>query len=351
MTTMASFSCPLPHDPSAAIQMGHGSGGLLMHRLLEETILPVLDNPVLRQGHDSALLSLPAGTARLAFTTDSYVVRPRVFPGGDIGRLAVNGTVNDLAMAGARPLWMSAGLILEEGLPLEELRRTLESMRAAADAANVAIVTGDTKVVDRGHGDGLFLNTSGVGIVEHNLAIGAASIRPGDAILLSGDIARHGICILAERENLAFESVIESDTAALHLPVLAMLAAGLPLHCLRDLTRGGLATALKELMLAAGLSASIRERDIPVQPQVRGACELLGIDPLYVANEGRMVVVLPQDAAPRALEILGTFPPTAGSVAIGTIRKDDAGQVVLESTVGTRRAVDMLPGEQLPRIC
>jgi hydrogenase expression/formation protein HypE len=346
---MTGISCPLPHEPEKTVQLGHGSGGVLMHRLLEQTILPALDNDILRQGHDSAVLE--TGGKRFAFTTDSYVVKPRFFPGGDIGTLAVNGTLNDLAMAGAHPAWLSAGLILEEGLPLPELERILASMKTAADAAGVSIVTGDTKVVDHGHGDGLYVNTSGIGIIEHDLEIGPSSIRPGDVILLSGDVGRHGICILAEREGLAFESTIESDTAALHRPVLALIEAGLPIHCLRDLTRGGLASALKELMLASGYSASIRESQIPIHPQVKGACELLGLDPLYVANEGRMIVILPQESADQALDALKKFPETAQPIAIGTINAEQNGQVVLESMLGTSRVIDMLPGEQLPRIC
>ncbi len=323
-----------------------------MHRLLEQLILPALDNEALRQGHDSAVLKLPGEpNARLAFTTDSYVVKPRFFPGGDIGTLAVNGTVNDLAMAGARPLWLSAGLILEEGLPMDELERVLASVKKAAAAAGVDVVTGDTKVVDRGHGDGLYINTSGIGIIEYDLAISPQSIQPGDVILLSGDIGSHGICILAEREKLDFETTIKSDTAALHRSVLAMIEAGLPLHCLRDLTRGGLASALKELTLASKLSAEIRECDIPVELQVKGACELLGLDPLYVANEGRMIVILPKDAVKPALEILSKFPDTAHSRAIGAIGAGNSGQVALKSTLGTLRVVEMLPGEQLPRIC
>ncbi len=348
---------PLPHhhhqlvsskSSNKTIQLGHGSGGLLMHRLLEQTVLPAFDNDHLRQGHDSAVLGMGD---RIAFTTDSYVVRPRFFPGGDIGTLAVNGTVNDLAMAGARPRYLSVGLIIEEGLPMDELQRTLDSMKTAADAAGVSIVTGDTKVVDRGHGDGLFINTSGVGTIGHDLSIGAGAIQSGDTILLSGDIARHGICILAEREGLAFESSIESDTAALHEPVLALIDAGVQVRCLRDLTRGGLTSALKELMLASGLSAEIRERDIAVEPQVAGACELLGLDPLSVANEGRMIAIVPPEEAARALEIWSGFAETATCTSIGTIDAGPSGQVVLESTVGTRRLVDMLPGEQLPRIC
>lgn len=346
---MTDFSCPLPNDSNETVQLGHGSGGVLMHRLLEQHVLPVLDNEILRQGHDSATLDLD--DRRLAFTTDSYVVRPRFFPGGDIGMLAVHGTVNDLAMSGARPLWLSAGLILEEGLPMNELDRVLASMKQAADESGIAIVTGDTKVVDRGHGDGLFINTSGIGLIEHDLEIGSGSIQEGDVILLSGDLGRHGICILAEREGLAFESTIESDAAPLHEPILALLDAGLPVHCLRDLTRGGLASALKELMLASNRSAEIRESDIPVDPQVRGACELLGLDPLYVANEGRFIAILPPEHAETASEILRRFPVSANSCKIGTINAEQSGRVVLESSIGTRRIVEMLPGEQLPRIC
>lgn len=336
-------------DEGKTVQLGHGSGGILMHQLLEQTILPSLGNETLQQGHDSASLSLPG--KQLAFTTDSYVVKPRFFPGGDIGTIAVNGTVNDLAMIGARPLWLSVGLILEEGLPMDELKRVLDSLKTSASAAGVTVVTGDTKVVDRGHGDGLYINTSGIGVIEHDLAIAPRSIQPGDVILLSGDIGSHGICILAEREKLDFETTIESDTVPLHQPVLALVEAGLPVHCLRDLTRGGLASALKELMLASELSAEIREQDIPVEPQVRGACELLGLDPLYVANEGRMIVILPESAAESALDILSGFPQTARSRAIGTIKAGRSGQIELKSVLGTNRVVEMLPGEQLPRIC
>lgn len=346
---MSDFSCPLPDDSSPTVQLGHGSGGILMHRLLEQHILPAFHNEILAQGHDSAVLDLDGH--RLAFTTDSYVVQPRFFPGGDIGSLAVNGTVNDLAMSGARPLWMSAGLILEEGLPMTELDRVLASMKSAAQEAGVCIVTGDTKVVDRGHGDGLYVNTSGIGLIEHQLEIGPGSICAGDTILVSGDLGRHGICILSERERLAFDTTIESDTAALHEPVSAMIEAGLPIHCLRDLTRGGLASALKELMLVSGLSCEIRETDIPVAAEVRGACELLGLDPLYVANEGRMLAILPHGSTEAALSVLQRFPETANAAAIGTVHAEQSGQVVLRSSIGTRRVVDMLPGEQLPRIC
>lgn len=342
------IACPVPLDEGATVQLGHGSGGVMMHRLLEQVVFPALGDSA-GAHHDGAVFT--AGGARLAFTTDSYVVRPRFFPGGDIGSLAVHGAVNDLAMCGARPLHLSVGLILEEGLPLEELRRILESLRQAADAAGVRVVTGDTKVVDRGKGDGLFINTAAIGVVEHALEIGPAGIREGDVILLSGDIGRHGIAVLAAREGLAFETTLQSDSAPLHEPVLALLEAGLPVHCLRDLTRGGLAAALKELMRDSGLSCRIREADIPVEPQVRGACEMLGLDPLHVANEGRMIVILPLEQADEALAVLRRFPVSQNAVGIGQVEGGRNGTVVLESLIGTRRVVDMLHGEQLPRIC
>lgn len=349
---MNELSCPLPHSSSETVQLGHGSGGVLMHRLLERTILPALSDGAVREQLDSAVLNLGGATAqRLAFTTDSYVVRPLFFPGGDIGTLAVNGTVNDLAMAGARPRWMSVSFIIEEGLPIADLQRVLVSMKTAADSADIAIVTGDTKVVDRGHGDGLYINTSGIGVIEHTLDISPRSICEGDAIILSGDIGRHGICVLAQREGLEFETTLTSDTAPLHAPVLALVQAGIEVHCLRDLTRGGLASALKELMLSSDSSVEIRERDIAVEPQVRGACEMLGLDPLYVANEGRMIVILSQEQAGRALDVLRSFTPTARPAVIGTIQRGHPGEVVLLSSLGNRRVVDMLPGEQLPRIC
>jgi len=342
------IACPVPLDEGATVQLAHGSGGVMMHRLLEYVVFPALGDSTSGH-HDGAVFT--AGGARLAFTTDSYVVRPRFFPGGDIGSLAVHGAVNDLAMCGARPLHLSVGLILEEGLPLEELRRILESLRRAADEAGVSVVTGDTKVVDRGKGDGLFINTSAIGIVEHPLEIAPASIREGDAILLSGDIGRHGIAVMAAREGLQFETTLQSDSAPLHEPVLALLKAGLPVHCLRDLTRGGLAAALKELMRDSGLAARIREKDIPVEPQVRGACEMLGLDPLHVANEGRMIVLLPAAHADQALAVLRQFPVAQNAVRIGSISAGQKGRVVLESIIGTARVVEMLHGEQLPRIC
>ena len=317
-------------------------------------ILPALSpNGSSLQGHDSAIIRIPESSCNghLAFTTDSYVVNPRSFPGGDIGTLAVFGTVNDLAMSGARPKWMSVSLILEEGFSIEELQLILGSLKSAADHTGVELVTGDTKVVDRGKGDGLFLNTCGVGLIEHSLTIGSESIAPGDAILLSGDIGRHGICVLAAREELAFETEIESDTAPLHEPVLALMESGLPVHCLRDLTRGGLASGLKELLMAGGLSGEIEEDRILVAPEVVGACELLGLDPLYVANEGRMVIALPGDLADQALEVLRQFPVTEQSRVIGSVGAGPVGRLTLKTSIGSSRLVEMLPGEQLPRIC
>lgn len=321
-----------------------------MHRLLGDVIMPALDNEWLRQGHDGAVLDVK-DTERIAFTTDSFVVHPRFFPGGDIGCMAIYGTVNDLAMCGARPLYLSVGLILEEGLPTEELQRVMESMRKAADRCGVAVVTGDTKVVDRGKGDGLFINTAGVGAVDGERRIGPGAVVPGDVILVSGDIGRHGVAILASREGLEFESTIESDCAPLHTAVQALLDGGVEVHCLRDLTRGGFASSLKEVATATKCELLVRESDLPVTEEVRGACELLGLDPMYVANEGTMMVVVPGAEAGKALELLRGVPETAGSSVVGEVGEAGSGKVFLESTLGTRRIVDMLAGEQLPRIC
>jgi hydrogenase expression/formation protein HypE len=287
----------------------------------------------------------------LAFTTDAHVVSPLFFPGGDIGTLAVNGTVNDLCMCGARPLWLSASFILEEGFPIATLESLVRSMQSAAAAAGVAIVTGDTKVVERGKADGLYISTSGVGVIETPLIIAPNSLRAGDAVLLSGDIGRHGMAIMATRAGLAFESEIESDCAPLHAAVMALLDAGLDIHCLRDLTRGGLATSLVELAEASGLAIALDATRVPVTELVDGACEILGLDPLYVANEGRFVCVLPEAQAARALEILTRTAPGAPPAHIGTVHAAPAGQVTQRSALGTERIVDRLSGEQLPRIC
>jgi len=343
------LSCPIPIAQYPQVLLAHGSGGKLMHDLIGRMFAPAFDNPLLAQGHDGAIFTL--GGARLAFSTDSYVVRPLFFPGGDIGALAVNGTVNDLAMCGARPLFLSAGFILEEGLPMDTLWRVVRSMQDAAAAAGVQIVTGDTKVVDRGKGDGVYINTAGIGLLEHDRPIGPAEVRPGDAVLLSGDLGKHGIAVMAVREGLAFESAITSDCAPLAAPVLKLLDAGIAVHCLRDATRGGLATSLVEIAQAARLHIEIEERAIPVREDVRGACEILGLDPLYVANEGRFVAfVAPQDAD-RALDILRADPVSAGAVRIGQVAAHTSGVVTLRSAIGASRLVDMLSGEQLPRIC
>ena len=330
--------------------MGHGGGGRLTQDLINRIFRPAFANPALEAQHDGALLDFPGG-GRLAFTTDSHVVSPLFFPGGDIGRLAVNGTVNDLCMCGARPLWLSASFILEEGLAVATLQQIVRSMQTAAAAAGVAIVTGDTKVVERGKGDGLYITTAGVGVIETALTISPVGIRAGDAILLTGDVGRHGMAIMATRAGLAFESAIESDCAPLVAPVQALLLAGLEVHCLRDLTRGGLATALVELAEASGLAIAIDGAAVPVSEPVGGACEILGLDPFYVANEGRMVCVLPAAQAAQALEILARSAPGGPPVIIGTVRPGPAGQVTQRSVMGTERIVDRLSGEQLPRIC
>ncbi len=348
-SSVSTFSCPIPSVRTEEIQIAHGGGGRLTQDLIDRIFATAFSNPALDARHDGAILPVD-GSTRLAFTTDSHVVSPLFFQGGDIGWLAVHGTLNDLAMCGARPRWLSAAFILEEGLPMETLERVVASMAAAAREAGVAIVTGDTKVVERGKGDGLYVATSGIGTVEHDLVVAPSSIRPGDVLLLSGDIGRHGMAILAQREGLAFESPIESDSALLWPSVEILLSAGIDVHCLRDLTRGGLATAVIELAESAGLSAWIDEERIPVSESVRGACELLGLDPCYVANEGRFVAVVGASDADRALELLGRCAPGGPPARIGEFR---AGlrQATLRSVVGVERILDRLSGEQLPRIC
>jgi hydrogenase expression/formation protein HypE len=338
------FTCPIPISDYPQVLLAHGSGGKLMHHLLEKMIAPTFANPISAAGHDGATLALNGG--RLAFTTDSFVVQPLFFPGGDIGTLAVNGTVNDLAMCGARPLYLSVGFILEEGLPMETLWRVVQSMRAAADAANVQIVTGDTKVVDRGKGDGIFINTAGIGVIEHALNIAPQAVREGDAILINGDLGRHGMAVMAVREGLAFESAIESDCAPLAAPVLRLIGAGVAVHCLRDMTRGGMASSLVEIAKDSRLHLHIDETRLPIRDDVRAACEILGLDPLYVANEGRFVAFVPQNQAEQALAAIGE-----GAVQVGVVRADSKGKVTAQSSIGVSRIVDMLSGEQLPRIC
>lgn len=341
------LTCPLPIADYPNVLLGHGSGGKLMHTLIEKMIAPAFSNPLLDTRHDGAVFQVGSvGSLRMAFTTDTYVVHPLFFPGGDIGTLAVNGTVNDLAMCGARPLFLSAGFVLEEGLPMETLWRIVQSMRSAADAAGVQIVTGDTKVVDRGKGDGIFINTAGVGLIKHNQKIAPSAVRAGDAIILSGDVGRHGMAIMAVREGLEFESTIESDCAPLAEPIRRLLEAGVEIHCLRDLTRGGLTSALVEIAEGANLHIHIRESAVPVRGDVRAACEILGLDPLYVANEGRFIAIVPARESNRAQALIG-----AEAVIIGQVDESPARMVTAESTIGTTRILTMLSGEQLPRIC
>jgi hydrogenase expression/formation protein HypE len=337
-------ACPVPATAST-IQMAHGSGGTVMHKLLESVFLPAFDNPLLAAQHDGAALCVSG--ARLAFTTDSFVVHPLFFPGGDIGSLAVNGTVNDLAMCGAKPLYLSAAFILEEGLPLETLQRVVESMRAAAAIAGVQIVTGDTKVVDKGKGDGLYINTAGIGIIEHPWTIAPRAVCLGDAIILSGDIGRHGMAVMAVREGLEFESPIVSDCAPLTAPVQNLLHQHIDIHCLRDLTRGGLASGLVEIAMTAKLHLGIDEQAVPVNEDVRGACEILGLDPLYVANEGCFIAFVAPQSIEQALQTLGGQARHIGDV----IAPNEYGLVTLRSAIGATRVLDMLSGEQLPRIC
>jgi len=340
------------------ILLAHGSGGTLSHDLVEKVFLRHFDNPALLQLDDSAVLEIsnlqpPSSNLRLAFTTDSYVVSPLFFPGGDIGKLAVCGTVNDLSMSGARPLWLSAGFIVEEGLPLADLERIVASMATTARQAGVQIVAGDTKVVDRGSADKLFINTAGVGLVPPGVSIAGDLAQPGDLILLNGTIGDHGMTILTQREGLQFDSPLESDCVPLYGLVGSLLAALPPgsIHCLRDPTRGGLATTLNELAIRSMAGIEIDESVVPVRDAVRGACELLGLDPLYVANEGKLVAIVEPEAAEAALAALHNHEYGRQAVIIGQVTKAHPGRVVLRTLLGARRIVDMLMGEQLPRIC
>lgn len=342
-------SCPLPIPQYPHVLMAHGGGGRLMHQLLEDVFGKAFSNPILDTRHDSALFSVPPG--KLTMTTDSYVVRPLFFPGGDIGSLAVHGTVNDLSMSGARPLYLSCAFIIEEGLPMETLWRVVCSMREAALRCGVQIITGDTKVVDKGKGDGVFINTTGIGVIEHVLNIAPQNVQPGDAVTVSGDLGRHGMAIMAVREGLEFESTIESDSAPVRDPVRALIKAGIEVHCLRDLTRGGLASALNEIAEAAGVKIAIEQNAIPVREDVHAACEMLGLDPLHVANEGRFVAFIAAEDAERGLQILRQHAVSANATIIGKVVAKTAPLVTIKSAIGASRILDMPSGEQLPRIC
>lgn len=351
-----------PRIRETNITLAHGSGGKAMHELIEGLFLEHLRNPLLEKLEDQAVFDIAGrvetnGAARLAFTTDSYVVTPIFFPGGDIGELAVNGTVNDLAMSGARPLYLSAGFILEEGFPVEELKRILVSMRAAADKAGVEIVTGDTKVVQKGSADRIFINTAGIGVIERPLQISASRARPGDKIILSGTIGDHGTTIMIARGELELETEIESDTASLNSLVLEMVdeAARIAnleaIHCLRDPTRGGLATTLNEIAMTSDVCIEIYEDLIPVREEVKGACEILGLDPLYVANEGKLVAIVDSEIADTLVARMRENPTGRDACIIGEVRAEPPGIVAMTTGFGGTRIVDMLAGEQLPRIC
>lgn len=347
---MADFAlrCPIPLDRHPVVTLAHGDGGRLTHRLIEDLFRPAFANPFLDAAHDGAVFDAPG---RLAFSTDAHVVRPIFFPGGDIGRLAVWGTANDLAMCGARPLHLCAAFVLEEGFPMEDLWRVVVSMREAADAVGMRVVAGDTKVVERGKGDGVYIATAGVGTVPPGVDIRPARVRPGDAVVVSGDLGRHGMAVMTRREGLAFESEILSDLAPLAEPVAALLDAGVDVRCLRDLTRGGLAAALHEIAGTAGARIRLREDALAVDGAVRAACEVLGLDPLYVACEGRFAAFVPAADAERTVEILRAHAVSASAALVGEILADGPGRVLVASALGTERIVDLPAGAALPRIC
>ncbi len=344
------LACPLPLADHPTVQMAHGGGGRMSQQLIDGLFVKAFDNPVLGALHDGATLEL--GGARLAFSTDSFVIRPLFFPGGDIGSLAVHGTVNDVAMCGARPLVISAAYILEEGFPMADLWRITRSMQQAAAAAGVRVVTGDTKVVDRGKGDGVYINTSGLGLLADGIEISPRRARPGDAVIVSGAIAVHGIAIMAVREGFELETELTSDSAALHTLVGALLErVGERLHVLRDPTRGGVASALNEIAGQAGVGVRLDEASIPIWEEVRGGCEILGLDPLYVANEGKCLAIVERSAAEAVVAAMRQHPQGREAAVIGEVVAEHPGKVVLRSRIGGERIVDMLSGEQLPRIC
>ena len=334
-----------------AIRLAHGAGGKLMADLIRDVFAPPLDNEILRQMADSAVVQLSAHNPRLALSTDSFVVRPLFFPGGNIGSMAIHGTVNDLAMSGARPLWLTAGFILEEGLELATLERVVHSMAEAAGEAAVQIVAGDTKVVEHGHGDGIYINTAGVGLVPEGIDVGPDRARIGDVVVLSGTVGDHGIAVLSQREGLAFETELVSDSASLNSLVDALLAAAPHTHCLRDPTRGGLAAALNELAETSSIGIEIEESVVPVRPAVAAACEMLGFDPLTVANEGKLVAFIPPDEAEEALVALRSHPLGREAARIGVVTEEHKGMVLARTGIGGRRVVDLPLGELLPRIC
>ena len=344
------LSCPLPITNHDTVQLSHGSGGRMMNDLISKLFLWAFDNPLLNKKDDQALIEMNG--QRLAFSTDSFVVDPLFFPGGNIGELAVNGTVNDVSMSGAKPLFLSTGFIIEEGFSLKELQKIVEAMRDAAKKAGVLIVTGDTKVVNKGKGDKVFINTAGIGIIEHDYAIGSSNLKPDDVIILSGTLGDHGMAIMSQREGLTFESPIKSDTAALNGLIDTILqAGGKDIHAMRDPTRGGLAATLNEFAEDSTVSIRIKQDRRPMNDAVAGACEILGLDPLYVANEGKMVVVVARKSAEKVLAAMKHHPFGESSAIIGDVLQDKPGMVTMQTLIGAWRIVDMLVGEQLPRIC
>jgi hydrogenase expression/formation protein HypE len=350
---MTSWTCPLPLRDYPTIVLGHGSGGQMSYDLVHHMFLPLFDHAGLARLGDSTVLEsdMIGAATRFAVSTDSFTVTPLFFPGGDIGQLAVHGTVNDLAMSGATPLWLTAGFILEEGMPMEHLGRIVTSMAAAARGAGVPVVAGDTKVVDRGHGDGVFINTAGLGVVADGVNIGPDQARPDDVVLLSGTVGDHGVAVLSQREGLEFETTIESDTAALHTLVAAMLDASPNIHVLRDPTRGGLASSLNEIARSSRVGVEIDERQVPVRPAVQAACEMLGLDPFYVANEGKLLAFVPSADADGVLAALQAHPLGTRARRIGTVVEEHPGMVTARTGIGGRRVIDMQVGELLPRIC
>jgi hydrogenase expression/formation protein HypE len=350
MNSLLNLQCPIPISDYPTVLLAHGGGGRLTHMLIERMFVQAFANPALESLGDGAVLDVDG--ARLAMSTDSFVISPIFFPGGDIGSLAVHGTVNDLAMCGAQPVGLSVGMILEEGLPMQDLWRVVQSMQQAASVVGVPIVTGDTKVVDRGKGDGIFINTAGIGHIPAGVNLSPLRAAPGDVVLINGTIATHGIAIMSLREGLEFETTLESDSAPLHnLAGRVLAAAGEQAHVLRDPTRGGLASSLNEIAAQAGVGIRLDEASIPLAEEVRGACEILGLDPLYVANEGKMLAIVAREAADAVLEAMRAHPLGAQAAIIGEVTSEHAGRVVLRSRIGGMRVVDMLSGEQLPRIC
>lgn len=343
-------ACPIPISDYPTVLLAHGGGGSLSQMLIETMLAPTFDNPWLAPLHDGAVVDVEAG--RLAVSTDSFVIDPLFFPGGDIGSLAVHGTVNDVSMCGARPTAITVGLVIEEGLPMEDLWRVVSSIKAAADEAGVAVVTGDTKVVDRGKGDGIYVNTTGFGSVRRGVDVGAHRLEVGDIVILSGTIADHGIAIMSVREGLEFETAIRSDSASLHsLVEVALDAGGDAIHTMRDPTRGGVASATNEIARASGLGIRLRESSLPVDDQVRAACEILGFDPLYVANEGKCLLFVRPDVADDVLSAVHSHPLGERAAVVGEVVEDHPGRVFMTSSIGGNRVVDMISGEQLPRIC